>query len=82
MGGARGGLGRGVEGGGEKNFKFTLDTPLRGGHEIVYNCVVFWEDCRLASAGRLSRDLVRTSADNESVWELNIEARRSSGKTN
>ena len=67
--------------GAKKFFKFTLDTPLRSGHEIVYNCVVF---------GRIVDSQVRVGFPrprenerrNESVWELNIEARRSSGKTN
>ena len=67
--------------GAKKIFKFTLDTPLRGGHEIVYNCVVF---------GRIVDSQVRVGFPrprenerrNESVWELNVEARRSSGKTN
>ena len=30
-----------AKGGGEKIFKNFHLTPLRGGHEIVYNCVVF-----------------------------------------
>ena len=36
---------------------------LQSKAEIVYNCAVIWEDCRLARAGRLSKGLVRASAE-------------------
>ena len=52
-----------MKGGGEKIFKFSLDTSLRGERKLCYNRGVIWEDCRLARAGRLSKGLVRASAE-------------------